>query len=76
MRNFKLLKDHVYREFPNKNGHGNDKPSYWAMGYYSLGDYRASVTKKAFLKYCKDHFNCCGVRKLDKDFLDQVRSFK
>ena len=52
---------HIYRELPNRQGHSNDKPSYWASGYGSLSAYFKALDKNEIISYKKIHYNCCGV---------------
>ena len=52
---------HIYRELPNRQGHSNDKPSYWASGYGSLSSYFKELDKNEIINYKKIHYNCCGV---------------
>lgn len=67
---YKKKGKHIYRELKsNRHGHGNDKPSFWAMGYSSLVEYRGTVSLGEFRTYCKNHRKCCGVRHLEDDFL-------
>lgn len=67
---FKKRGKHIYRENKgNRQGHGNDKPSYWAMGYGSLIEFRNTVPLIEFQEYCKNHRRCCGVRNLENEFL-------
>ena len=59
---------HTYRLYgPNRHGHHNDKPSYWAMGYPTLEVFAAKTSKETFEEYCKIHFNCCGVNLLQEE---------
>lgn len=53
---------HSYRtpHLPNRHGHHNDKPSYWALGYLRLEEY-AKANPDDFEKYCQIHYDCCGV---------------
>lgn len=55
---------HVYRELMNRHGHGNPKPSYWAFGYPTLEHYRNDIAEEEFAKYCREHSECCGVKKI------------
>ena len=52
---------HIYREKPNRQGHSNEKPSYWANGYDTLSEYFKSLNKEGIEQYKKIHYNCCGV---------------
>ena len=52
---------HIYRELPNRQGHSNEKPSYWAFGYNSLAEYFNVSDDTQIEQYKQLHFNCCGV---------------
>jgi hypothetical protein len=52
---------HIYREGENRHGHGNDKPSYWALGYMMIEDMIRNITKDEWLEYKQIHYDCCGV---------------
>lgn len=70
MSEYKKRGKHIYREHKkNRHGHGNDKPSFWAMGYASLVEFRNAVPLNDFKEYCKNHLQCCNVRNLENDFL-------
>lgn len=70
MSQYWLRGKHIYAENKiNRHGHGNDKPSYWAMGYGTILKFRDSVSSSEFQAYCKNHLKCCGVRHLEDDFL-------
>lgn len=61
---------HKYRDtLRNRHDHGNDKPSYWGLGYESIDEFRSSVSLGEFTEYCKNHLRCCGVRFLEHAFL-------
>lgn len=66
LRSYKARQHHIYREAVNRNGHGNSKPSFWAMGYKTLGEFHDSVTQETFDEYCKIHVTCCGVKFLTR----------
>ena len=36
---------HYYRELENRQGHSNDKPSYWALGYNSIEEMFNTISK-------------------------------
>lgn len=55
---------HIYREMENRHGHGNDKPSYWALGFEMLMKYKSSVSETEFKEYTDIHHNCCGVPRI------------
>ncbi len=70
MSEYKKRGKHIYRENKyNGHGHGNDKPSYWAMGYGTMIEFRNTVPLIEFQEYCKNHLGCCGVRNLENEFL-------
>jgi len=48
---------HRYRttETKNRHGHGNDKPSFWALGYETIDDYAAAVSLDEWLSYAEKH---------------------
>ena len=37
---------HIYRELPNRQGHSNEKPSYFAFGFGTLSSYFKNVIRK------------------------------
>ena len=52
-----------YRESGrNHHGHGNNNPSYWALGYPTLVDYQLSVSTEEYQAYAEMHYDCCGFR--------------
>ena len=57
-------KDVCGSDFPNRHGHCNSKPSYWAYGYNSLSEFRSNVTNDIWEIYITTHYNCCGVDQL------------
>ncbi|XWV26343.1 hypothetical protein QJ857_gp0731 [Tupanvirus soda lake] len=61
---YKLNPTHIYRHKPNRHGHSNDKPSYWAYGYETLEDMVKNISDEEWLEYKKIHHNCCGVNHL------------
>ena len=55
----------------NRHDHGNDRSSYWAMGYPTLESMIESVrsgelTEEDFAAYCDEHKYCCGVERIVK----------
>ncbi len=53
---------YVYRNGPlNRHGHGNDKPSFWALGYETLQEMIDNITDAEWQEYKKIHWDCCGV---------------
>ena len=51
---------HIYRSLPNRQGHSNDFPSFYAFGYLSMEAMKANVTKEFWDNYNREHHNCCG----------------
>ena len=56
------------RDVRNRHDHGRDRPSYWAMGYATIGAMMLAVTNEeipqsVFDEYCRVHVNCCGMNK-------------
>lgn len=59
---YKIRSIHSYRNGkPNRHGHHNGKPSYWALGYCTLAAYATNHSRDEFEEYCRIHYNCCGV---------------
>jgi len=44
----------------NRHGHGNEKPSYWAMGYMTIEQFKDDVDEETFKDYRSNHTTCCG----------------
>lgn len=64
---YKTRRAHVYRagaELPNRQGHSNDKPSYFAFGHASLESFARSVDAAGWAEYEREHCGCCGVARL------------
>jgi hypothetical protein len=53
---------HTYRDSSNRHGHGNEKPSYWALGFETLVDYRLYLSEKDWEDYKTIHHSCCGIK--------------
>jgi hypothetical protein len=55
---------HVYRAGkPNRHGHSNDKPSFWALSggrWQCLADMYKEVTPAEYAAYLAVHRGCCG----------------
>jgi len=51
---------HIYRTLPNRQGHSNNKPSYYAYGYKSMNEMKENVGNEFWIEYNKIHRNCCG----------------
>ena len=54
---------HIYRELPNRQGHSNEKPSYWSYGYDTLSDYFKALDENGINNYKEIHHKCCGINK-------------
>ena len=52
---------HIYRALDNRQGHSNDKPSYWALGYNTIEEMLNTISKDEIEEYKKIHANCCGL---------------
>ena len=52
---------HKYREKENRQGHSNNKQSYWAIGFDTLDQFYKKSDKDTVDKYKKVHTNCCGL---------------
>lgn len=63
---------HKYRGHNNRHKHGNDFPSYFALGYKDLKHMQASVSEEEFRRYVNDHCvmnKCCNPNESEKPFL-------
>lgn len=58
---YMLRKRHTYRVDPNRHGHSNDKPSYWALGFAVLEDMVKALTAEEWEAYKRLHHDCCGI---------------
>ena len=59
----KTLKErglHVYRDLKNRQGHSNDLPSYWALGFNTVFEMKENIDETEFEEYVGKHNNCCG----------------
>ena len=59
----KTLKErglHVYRDLKNRQGHSNDLPSYWALGFNTVFEMKENIDETEFQEYVGKHNNCCG----------------
>lgn len=56
---------HVYRDHPefNRHGHGNSRPSFWALGYRTLEEMIKSISHSDWMEYKKEHPDCCGIKR-------------
>lgn len=54
---------HIYRASgkPNRSGHQNDHPSFWAYGYMTLEDMKKHVSREVWEQYIERHVGCCGL---------------
>ena len=52
---------YVYRNLPNRHGHSNEKPSFWALGFSTIEEMFKIVTPERIEKYKQIHTNCCGL---------------
>jgi hypothetical protein len=53
----------AYRQQPNRNGHSNVKPSFFSLGYPTLGHMKKSVSEAEWKDYEALHNDCCGLDK-------------
>ena len=51
---------HIYRDQKNRQGHSNDLPSYWALGYTNVFEMKENISEEEFEQYVQEHNNCCG----------------
>uniref|UniRef100_A0A7S0P1S1 Uncharacterized protein n=1 Tax=Calcidiscus leptoporus TaxID=127549 RepID=A0A7S0P1S1_9EUKA len=61
---YKTRRAHVYRgglEVQNRQGHSNDKPSYFAFGHLSLEAFVRTLDAAGWAAYEREHCNCCGI---------------
>ena len=52
---------YIYRNLPNRHGHSNEKPSFWALGFSSIEEMFKIVSNEKVENYKKIHTNCCGL---------------
>eukprot|EP00930_Biecheleria_cincta_P018096 TRINITY_DN14205_c0_g2_i1.p1 TRINITY_DN14205_c0_g2~~TRINITY_DN14205_c0_g2_i1.p1 ORF type:complete len:1129 (-),score=203.98 TRINITY_DN14205_c0_g2_i1:367-3708(-) len=67
---YKSKVSHVYRGGKcecNRQGHSNDKPSYFAFGHDSLISYFGVISSIAWAEYKQEHPTCCGVAHASSD---------
>jgi len=72
---------HTYREKENRRGHGNTKPSYWALGFNHLPDFLKYCEKYQRNFYFNQHKGCCNskiIRKAlyAKEWAEEIREEK
>ena len=59
---YKAGRGHTYRDgSANHNGHSNDRPSYFALGFATLEEMAAAVDAKEMGEHERCHYNCCGI---------------
>lgn len=61
---YKSKVSHVYRGGQckcNRQGHSNDKPSFFAFGHDSLISYFGVISPTAWADYKQEHQHCCGL---------------
>jgi hypothetical protein len=46
---------------PNRHYHHKSRPSYFALGYETLLEYKNAVPHEEFMAYCDEHWFCCGL---------------
>ena len=59
---------HLYREKANRHGHGNSKPSYWALGFDHPIRYLRQLPKYQQKDYISKHDRCCDSRRVRRIF--------
>ena len=52
---------HAYLALHNRHGHGQDKPSFAALGFASVEDMQRAVTSERWAQYVAEHTACCGL---------------
>jgi hypothetical protein len=52
---------HCYRKMPNRHGHSNDLPSYFAYGHSHIKDFFSKITTDEWNDYKSKHVKCCGI---------------
>lgn len=50
---------HIYRDKPNRRGHGNKNKSFWARGYKHPFDFYETLTSEERVEYFNNHNRCC-----------------
>mmetsp|Transcript_3701 Transcript_3701/g.10931 ORF Transcript_3701/g.10931 Transcript_3701/m.10931 type:complete len:1071 (-) Transcript_3701:279-3491(-) len=58
---YKERRSHVYRGMANRQGHSNEKPSYFAYGHLSLEAFVRTLDLPGWTEYKREHATCCGV---------------
>ena len=65
LKKIKSKSIHKYRGKINRQGHSNDKPSYWGLGFDTLSEMVEAYQKEEVEKYKSLHKNCCGLTSSD-----------
>lgn len=58
---------HIYRDLPNRQGHHNDYPSFFAYGYLSVDDMYKKTSLNDVILYCELHKDCCDTKRWFED---------
>ena len=64
---------HKYREKENRQGHSNQKQSYWAIGYDTLEQFYKKSDKDIVEKYKGIHTNCCGLGQKEESLKEKKK---
>ena len=67
---------HKYREKENRQGHSNQKQSYWAIGFDTLDQFYKKSDKNTVEKYKGIHTNCCGLGKKEESLKEKKKKIK
>ena len=67
---------HKYREKVNRQGHSNEKPSYWALGFETLSEMVDAYQKEEVEKYKLVHNNCCGLAEEGKSLKEEKKKLR
>lgn len=68
--------DHNYRQKENRQGHSNNKKSYWAKGFDTLDLFIKTNDEDTVKKYKEVHTNCCGLAKDGKSLKDEKKRIR
>ena len=52
-------------DVPNRHGHSNGKPSYWAYGFETIEAFAKDKDTEEWNEYKRVHHDCCGVSRLN-----------
>jgi len=58
---YKSKNVYLYRGSSNRHEHNNNKPSFFAMGYKTVGAYFDAISQRERDEYAKLHSHCCGL---------------